>query len=157
MARDERERAARQAHLQEAEADFDLLPFDRGVSLRFRRGCFLAASIREENYGARLRRADRGDALADQLPVYTDNFRTLRRDRRSASRACQAARARIGLMIWPGAQVTLQTPPLGVAPLNQATARCVHGWARVFAGRLRFLPATAGHDHCAPGGISRAG
>jgi predicted nucleic acid-binding protein len=35
VARDERERAARQAHLQEAEADFDPLPFDRASARAF--------------------------------------------------------------------------------------------------------------------------
>jgi hypothetical protein len=43
VARDERERAARQAHLQQAEADFDPLPFDRASARAFGQ---VAASLR---------------------------------------------------------------------------------------------------------------
>jgi tRNA(fMet)-specific endonuclease VapC len=50
VARDERERAARQAHLQQAEADFDPLPFDAHAARAFGR---VAASLR------RARRKDR--------------------------------------------------------------------------------------------------
>ena len=54
VARDERDRAARQAHLQEAEADFDPLPFDRASA----RACdaLIAAT-----------------AMAHDLPVYPCN------------------------------------------------------------------------------------
>ena len=44
VARDEAQRAARQAHLQQAEADFDPLPFDAAAARAFGR---VAASLRQ--------------------------------------------------------------------------------------------------------------
>jgi tRNA(fMet)-specific endonuclease VapC len=73
VARDERERAARQAHLQEAEANFDPLPFDRASARAFGQ---VAASLRASGRktGARAYDALIGaTALANQLPVYTCN------------------------------------------------------------------------------------
>ncbi len=73
VARDERERAARQAHLQEAEADFDPLPFDRASARAFGR---LAASLRVSGRKPAARAYDAliaATALAHQLPVYTCN------------------------------------------------------------------------------------
>lgn len=73
VARDERERAARQAHLQEAEADFDPLPFDRAAARAFGQ---VAASLRRSGrkpavraYGALIAAI----AIAQQLPVHTCN------------------------------------------------------------------------------------
>jgi tRNA(fMet)-specific endonuclease VapC len=73
VARDERERAARQAHLQEAEANFDPLPFDRASARAFGQ---VAASLRASGRktGARVYDAlIAATALANQLPVYTCN------------------------------------------------------------------------------------
>jgi predicted nucleic acid-binding protein len=50
VARDERERAARQAHLQQAEADFDPLPFDAAAARAFGQ---VAASLRRGGPGPR--------------------------------------------------------------------------------------------------------
>lgn len=73
MARDERVRAARQAHLQEAEADFDPLPFDRVSARAFGQ---VAASLRQAGRKTTARAYDAliaATALAHQLPVYTCN------------------------------------------------------------------------------------
>jgi hypothetical protein len=67
------ERAARQAHLQQAEADFDPLPFDAKAARSFGR---VAASLRRSGRKARARAYDAmiaATALAHQLPVYTCN------------------------------------------------------------------------------------
>jgi hypothetical protein len=72
-ARDERERAARQAHLQEAEADFDPLPFDRASARAFGQ---IAASLRRSGRKTTARAYDAliaATAMAHQLPVYTCN------------------------------------------------------------------------------------
>lgn len=53
VARTERERAARQAHLQQAEADFDPLPFD-GPAARVRSGRRIAPAVRPLACGSRL-------------------------------------------------------------------------------------------------------
>jgi predicted nucleic acid-binding protein len=73
VARDERERAARQAHLQEAEADFDPLPFDRASARAFGQ---VAASLRASGRKTAARTYDAliaATAMAHQLPVYTCN------------------------------------------------------------------------------------
>jgi tRNA(fMet)-specific endonuclease VapC len=73
VARDERERAARQAHLQEAEADFDPLPFDRASARAFGQ---VAASLRASGRKTAARAYDAliaATALANELPVYTCN------------------------------------------------------------------------------------
>ncbi len=73
MARDERERAARQAHLQEAEADFDPLPFDRASARAFGQ---VAASLRQSGRKTATRAYDAliaATAMAHDLPVYTCN------------------------------------------------------------------------------------
>ena len=73
VAHDERERAARQAHLQEAEADFDPLPFDRASARAFGQ---VAASLRASGRKTAARAYDAliaATALAHQLPVYTCN------------------------------------------------------------------------------------
>ena len=70
---DARERAARQAHLQQAEADFNPLPFDAAAARAFGR---VAASL---GRGGRKRAARSSDAMiaavaiANALPVYTCN------------------------------------------------------------------------------------
>jgi predicted nucleic acid-binding protein len=73
VARDERERAARQAYLQQAEADFDPLPFDAGAARAFGR---VAASLRRVGrkpaawaYDAMIA----ATAIANDLPIYTCN------------------------------------------------------------------------------------
>lgn len=73
VARDDRERAARQAHLQEAEADFDPLPFDRAAARAFGQ---VAASLRKSGRKTTARAYDAliaATALAHRLPVYTCN------------------------------------------------------------------------------------
>ncbi len=73
VARDERERAARQAHLQEAEADFDPLPFDRASARAFGQ---VAASLRRSGRKPAARAYDAliaATAVAHGLPVYTCN------------------------------------------------------------------------------------
>jgi tRNA(fMet)-specific endonuclease VapC len=71
LARDEHERAARQARLQQAEADFDPLPFDASAARAFGRG---AASLRSSGRKAAARADDAmiaATALAHDLPLYT--------------------------------------------------------------------------------------
>jgi tRNA(fMet)-specific endonuclease VapC len=78
VARDDRERAARQAHLQQAEADFDPLPFDAASARAFGR---VAASLRREGRKPAARAYDAmiaATALASDLPVYTANARDFR-------------------------------------------------------------------------------
>lgn len=73
VAEDERERSARQAHLQQAEADFDPLPFDAAAARAFGR---VAASLRRAGRKATARTYDAmiaATALAGDLPVYTCN------------------------------------------------------------------------------------
>lgn len=73
VAASEAERAARQAHLQQAEADFDPLPFDADAARAFGR---VAASLRRQ---ARKTSAHPYDAMiaavavANGLPLYTCN------------------------------------------------------------------------------------
>jgi tRNA(fMet)-specific endonuclease VapC len=67
------ERAARQAHVQQAEADFDPLPFDAAAARAFGR---VAASMRRAGRKPSARAYDAmiaATALARQLPVYTCN------------------------------------------------------------------------------------
>jgi tRNA(fMet)-specific endonuclease VapC len=73
VAKDDRERAARQAHLQQAEADFQPLPFDAPSARAFGR---VAASLRREGRKPAARAYDAliaSIALANELPVYTCN------------------------------------------------------------------------------------
>ncbi|HEY1450462.1 MAG TPA: type II toxin-antitoxin system VapC family toxin [Solirubrobacteraceae bacterium] len=70
---DETERAARQAHLQQAEADFDPLAFDAGAARAFGR---VAASLRRSGRKTTARAYDAmiaATAMANDLPVYTCN------------------------------------------------------------------------------------
>jgi tRNA(fMet)-specific endonuclease VapC len=71
VARNERERAARQAHLQQAEADFDPLPFDCASARAFGQ---VAASLRRSGRKRAARAYDAliaATAIAHGLPVYT--------------------------------------------------------------------------------------
>lgn len=73
VARTESERMARQAHLQQAEADFTPLPFDVAAARIFGR---VAAGLRRANRKPRARSYDAmiaAIALAHGLPVYTCN------------------------------------------------------------------------------------
>jgi predicted nucleic acid-binding protein len=73
VATDERERAARLAHLQQAEADFEPLPFDASAARAFGR---VAASLRSRGRKPAARAYDAmvaATALAHDLPVYTAN------------------------------------------------------------------------------------
>ncbi|HWV86444.1 MAG TPA: type II toxin-antitoxin system VapC family toxin [Capillimicrobium sp.] len=73
VARDEEERAARQAHLQQAEADFDPLPFDAAAARAFGR---VAAALRRQGRKPAARAYDAmiaAIALAHDLPVYSAN------------------------------------------------------------------------------------
>lgn len=73
MARSEQQRAARQAHLQQAAADFDPLPFDVGAARAFGQ---VAASLRRAGRKATARAYDAmiaAVALANGLALYTSN------------------------------------------------------------------------------------
>jgi len=73
VAATDEERVARQAHLQQAEADFDPLPFDARAARSFGR---VAAALRRSGRKTRARTYDAmiaATALAHQLPVYTCN------------------------------------------------------------------------------------
>jgi tRNA(fMet)-specific endonuclease VapC len=73
VAADEAEREARQAHLQQAEAAFDPLPFDAAAARAFGR---VAASLRRSGRKPAARAYDAliaATALAHGLPVYTCN------------------------------------------------------------------------------------
>jgi tRNA(fMet)-specific endonuclease VapC len=68
---DEEERARRQAHLQQAEADFVPLPFDADAARAFGQ---VAASLRRSGRKAAARAYDAmiaATAVANDLPVYT--------------------------------------------------------------------------------------
>ncbi len=67
------ERAARQAHLQQAESDFDPLPFDAAAARAFGR---VAASLRRSGRKPAARSYDAmiaAIAIANELPLYTNN------------------------------------------------------------------------------------
>ena len=73
VARDDAERAARQAHLQQAEADFDPLPFDAAAARAFGQ---VAASLRRSGRKASARSYDAmiaATAVANELPLCTCN------------------------------------------------------------------------------------
>lgn len=73
VAEGEAERAARQAHLQQAEADFAPLPFDAAAARAFGG---VAASLRRSGRKAAARAYDAmiaATALANDLPLYTCN------------------------------------------------------------------------------------
>jgi tRNA(fMet)-specific endonuclease VapC len=73
VARDQDERAARQAHLQQAEADFEPLAFDADAARAFGR---VAASLRQAGRKTMTRAYDAmiaATALANDLPIYTCN------------------------------------------------------------------------------------
>ena len=73
VATNTRERAARQAHLQQAEADFDPLPFDASAARTFGQ---VAASLRRAGRKPSARAYDimiAATALSNGLPVYTCN------------------------------------------------------------------------------------
>jgi predicted nucleic acid-binding protein len=70
---DETERAARQAHLQQAEADFSPLPFDAAAARAFGQ---VAASLRRAGRKPAARAYDAMIAavcIANQLPIHTCN------------------------------------------------------------------------------------
>ena len=78
VATDERERAARQAHLQQAETDFDPLPFDAAAARAFGR---VALSLRRAGRKPAARSYDAmiaATALANDLPIYTANAEDFR-------------------------------------------------------------------------------
>ena len=73
MATTDSNRAARQYQLQQAEADFDPLPFDAAAARAFGR---VAASLRRSGRKASARTYDAmiaATALANGLPIYTCN------------------------------------------------------------------------------------
>ena len=73
VARNDAERAARQAHLQQAEADFDPLPFDAAAARAFGQ---VAADLRGAGRKSRARAYDAliaSIAIARGLPLYTVN------------------------------------------------------------------------------------
>jgi tRNA(fMet)-specific endonuclease VapC len=73
VAGNDRERGARQAQLQQAEADFTPLPFDASAARAFGR---VAASLRQAGRKSASRTYDAmiaATALANDLPIYTAN------------------------------------------------------------------------------------
>jgi tRNA(fMet)-specific endonuclease VapC len=73
VAEDDGERAARQVHLQQTEADFDPLAFDAGAARAFGR---VAASLRCAGRKTSARAYDAmiaATAIANDLPLYTCN------------------------------------------------------------------------------------
>lgn len=73
VAKDDAERASRQAQLQQAEADFTPLPFDAAAARAFGR---VAASLRRSGRKPAARTYDAmiaATAVANELPVYTAN------------------------------------------------------------------------------------
>jgi predicted nucleic acid-binding protein len=73
LAIDDRERAARLAHLQQAEADFVPLPFDADAARAFGQ---VAASLRRSGRKAAARTYDAmiaAIAISNELPLYTAN------------------------------------------------------------------------------------
>lgn len=73
VAASDQERDARQAHLQQAETDFDALPFDSGAARAFGR---VAASLRRAGRKPAARSYDAmiaAVAIANGLPLYTCN------------------------------------------------------------------------------------
>lgn len=73
VAKTARERAKRLAHVQQAEADFDPLPFDAPAARAFAR---VAASLRQAGRKTQARAYDAmiaSIALSNDLPVYTCN------------------------------------------------------------------------------------
>ena len=73
VAANARERAARQAHLQQAEADFDPVPFDAACARTFGR---VAASLRRSGRKTQARAYDAliaATAITYELPLYTRN------------------------------------------------------------------------------------
>jgi hypothetical protein len=73
VAADEDERAKRQAHLQQAEADFEPLPFDAAAARAFGG---VAAGLRRSGRKTAARTYDAmiaATALANELPLYTCN------------------------------------------------------------------------------------
>lgn len=68
-----KERAARQAHLQQAESDFDAIPFDAAAARAFGR---VAASLRSTGRKPAARAYDAliaSSAIAENIPLYTCN------------------------------------------------------------------------------------
>ena len=75
VAKSDHERTARQAHLQQAEADFDALPFDAAAARAFGR---VAASLRQAGRKTQARSYDAmiaATALVNGLTVVTRNTR----------------------------------------------------------------------------------
>lgn len=73
IASTEEQRTARQAHVQQAEADFDALPFDAAAARAFGR---VAASLRRAGRKTKARTYDAmiaAIAVANDLPLYTCN------------------------------------------------------------------------------------
>jgi hypothetical protein len=73
VASTDQERSARQAHLQQAEADFEPLPFDAAAARAFGR---VAASLRRSGRKPAARSLDAmiaATAIANDLPLYTCN------------------------------------------------------------------------------------
>jgi tRNA(fMet)-specific endonuclease VapC len=73
LARTMKERAARQAHLQQAESDFDTIAFDAGAARAFGQ---VAASLRSAGRKPAARAYDAliaASAIAEGIPLYTCN------------------------------------------------------------------------------------
>jgi tRNA(fMet)-specific endonuclease VapC len=73
VAANEQDRAARQAHLQQAESDFDALPFDQAAARAFAK---VASDLRSSGRKSSARAYDAliaATAIAQGLPIYTSS------------------------------------------------------------------------------------
>ena len=94
------ERAARQAHLQQAETDFDPLPFDAHAARAFGR---VAVGLRQSGRKAKARPSDAmiaATALANDLPVHVQSGRLYRH--RGAHGGADSGAAPTGVPLTPG-------------------------------------------------------
>jgi tRNA(fMet)-specific endonuclease VapC len=136
VARTDAERAARQAHLQQAEADFDPLPFDAAAARAFGQ---VAASLRRAGRKPAARSYDAmiaAVAIANDLPPYTSNpdgFATLEQLRvvdvpHPTARAGLTRRLRASSPRREARHPT-RTPPVERARVH-ATVRRLRSWTR---------------------------
>lgn len=93
VAKTANERAARQAHLQQAEADFEAVPFDASAARAFGR---VAATLRQPGRKPSARAYDAlitATAIANDRPLYTrnpDDFRSIDGPNRSSGAASRS-------------------------------------------------------------------
>jgi predicted nucleic acid-binding protein len=122
VARDDGERAARHAHLQQAEADFDPVPFDAQAAPCVRPGGRVAAPGSRKSAARAYDAMIAATAVAHDLPVYTCNRRTSRASTGSMS-------SRYASPTPPSARLAYATPLL--VPPAVRTVTCWPAAGRV--------------------------